>query len=397
VTERTPNTDSPGQAPDTRRPTGGQPARAVSGKPANVLGAAFYTVVAAVALAGQAIAAVHWLDWHWLPALAAVSALELGGIALAARADFRRRLNESAIASRLLSAAVAVFAVVFNWLGHDDHLQGGFFAGMSALGYGVWLINAGDRRRDQLRAERKLPPTAPSYGLVQWLRQPWITRGARLAALKNPSLGLFESLDAARAAVRVERRNAALAEVLNRMLTKDRDALYAQLAVNSYDLNEIAVRVAATADYDGLAAQIAVHLTPDRLTASPTMPPARKPDTAAADRKPASADTGGTVVSLNGAGSRRRPKVDSAPKVVPDTSAAVTVEQLADTLTARHRGEYVGTPTAQSTLRQVYGSCSKERAIDAKKIHNARRETQADSGGESADDPKEDSHDLVSA
>jgi hypothetical protein len=380
--ERTPNADTPGQAADTTPPTGGQPLRAVSGKPANVLGAAFYVVVAGVALAGQALAAVHWLNWHWLPALAAVSALELGGIALAARADFRRRLNETAIASRLMSAAVAVFAVVFNWLGHQDHLQGGFFAGMSALGYGVWLINAGDRRRDQLRAERKLPPTAPSYGLVQWLRQPWITRRARMLALVDPDLGLYGSLDAARAAIRVERRNAAITRVLDRMLTEDREALYAELAVNIYDLDAIAVRIAATADYDGLAARIAAHLTPDRLTRGQTD---TEPDS---ETKPAS-DSDAEVVDLRDAGRRRRTEPDSRQRTKPGTGGMPSVEKLADTLTAMHRGEYVGTPTALETLRKVYGSCSKDRAIEAKTIHNARRETQT--GGESADDQKEDS------
>jgi hypothetical protein len=52
-----------------------------------------------------------------------VAALELGGIALAARADFRRRLGETALATRVLSAAVAGFAVVFNWIGHPDRLR----------------------------------------------------------------------------------------------------------------------------------------------------------------------------------------------------------------------------------------------------------------------------------
>jgi hypothetical protein len=390
--ERTPNTDSPGQAPDTRRPTGGNPVRAVSGTPANVLGAAFYVVVAGVALAGQALAAVHWLNWHWLPALAAVSALELGGIALAARADFRRRLNETAAASRLMSAAVAAFAVVFNWLGHGDHLQGGFFAGMSALGYGVWLVNAGDRRRDQLRAEQKLPPTAPSYGLVQWLRHPWITQRARTLALVNPDLGLYGSLDAAKAQARAERRTAAIAEILNRMLTADRDALYAELAVTTYDLDEIAVRVAATADYDGLAARIAEHLTPDRV-ATPTT---NGPDTVpAVGDRPARADSGDNVVSLNGAASRRRPKPDSRPTVAPDSVGIPAVDRLADTLTAKHGRAYVGTPTAIKTLRGVYGSCSRERAVEAKDIHNARRETQT--GGDSADDSKEDAREPIAA
>src|SRR5262249_44685985 len=96
---------------------------------------AFYTAVAVIALAGQTGAAVEWLHWWPLFALAAVAAVEFGGIVLSAYADHRRRLGERAWAARALSAAVAAGAVAVNWLGHHDRLQGGFFAGMSGLGY----------------------------------------------------------------------------------------------------------------------------------------------------------------------------------------------------------------------------------------------------------------------
>jgi predicted GIY-YIG superfamily endonuclease len=56
------------------------------------------------------------------------------------------------------------------------------------------------------------------------------------------------------------------------------------------------------------------------------------------------------------------------------TSADATVEALADTLTEKHGSEYVGTPTALKTLRAVYVTCSRDRAVEAKNIHNARRE-----------------------
>src|SRR5262245_3440141 len=89
--------------------------------PANAIGAAFYTTVALIALVGQSLAARDWLHWPLLFAVPAVAALELGGIALSALADVRRRLGERALAARLLSAAVALFAVAFNWIGHHDH------------------------------------------------------------------------------------------------------------------------------------------------------------------------------------------------------------------------------------------------------------------------------------
>jgi len=240
-------------------------ARPVGGRVADWLGGVFYVVVAATALAGQTGAAVGWLGWPVVFALPAVAALELGGIALAARADFRRRLGERAVAARVLSAGVAVFAVAFNWAGHADHLAGGFFAGMSALGYGVWLIQAGDRRRDQLRAAGQLPAVPPAYPLGCWLRRPWVTRRARELARARPQLGLYGSLQAAAEAVRTERRQAAIARVLRRKVTAGMDRSTARIAVTVYDLDEIARRLAARADYEGLTALIATDLDLGRL------------------------------------------------------------------------------------------------------------------------------------
>lgn len=241
------------------------PTDTVGGRAANWLAGAFYAGVAAVALAGQTTAATSWLNWPTEFALPAVALLELGGIALAARSDYRRGLGERAVAARVLSAAVAVFAVVFNWLGHTDHLAGGFFAGMSALGYSVWLINAGDRRRDQLRRDRRLLAPPPAYGIAQWLRHPGITRRAHTLAVADPKLGLHESLIKAATQIRDERRHAVIAKLLRAKLAKDKDPLAAEIAVSVYDLDQIAARLAAEADYDGLASLIAVDLDPGRL------------------------------------------------------------------------------------------------------------------------------------
>src|SRR5205814_776559 len=161
--------------------------------------------------------------------------------------------------------------------GHHDHLQGGFFAGMSALGYLVWLLHSGARRRDQLRATGDLPPVAPVYGWWSWLRHPGLTRRARGLALADPSLGLYGSLTAARSAARTERRQTAIAALLRRKLAAGRDPLAAQIAVTVYDLDEIAVRLAAGADYDGLTGLIAADLNPDRLLPADAL---RSPDTA---------------------------------------------------------------------------------------------------------------------
>lgn len=246
-----------------------QPQQEVSGTVADRLSMAFYVGVAGVALAGQ-ISAAEKLALPMLVAVPGMALLELGGVALAARADFRRRKGESALAARVLSGVVAVFGTGFNWFGHKDTslFAASALAFMSALGYLVWLINSGDRRRDQLRAEGKLPPTPPVYGLVQWFRKPWLTRRARALALVNPDLGLYGSLAAANTAVRVEQRQAAIAKALQAKLTASIDPTTAAIAIATYDLDVIAARLAAEADYDGLTALLAAEMTPVLMTAT---------------------------------------------------------------------------------------------------------------------------------
>jgi hypothetical protein len=242
---------------------------------------AFYVVVLGVALTGAGQAATDWLGW-WVPfAFAAVAAVELGGVVLSMHADARRQLGERALAARLLSAAVATGAVAANWFGHKAQLgQAAFFAGMSALGYGVWLIDSAARRRDALRRAGKLPPTAPVFGAVRWLRHPWLTRRARQLALARPDLGLYGSVDAAKADVRAERRQAAISAALREKITATVNPTMATIAVNTFDLDEIARRLASNADYDGLTALLAADLTPATLTAAPAveMVGSRPPD-----------------------------------------------------------------------------------------------------------------------
>jgi len=226
----------------------------------------FYVVVLLVALAGQVSGAVEALHIQLIWAIPAVGALELGGIVVLANADVRRRLGERATASRLLSAAIAVAAVAFNWVAHANHLLGAFFAGMSALGYLVWLMHTENQRRDRLRAKGNLPPTSPAYELVaHWIRHPWLTMRAKSLAKAHPGLGLYESLAAAREEIRWERRHSAISKVLHRKIRSAVDPATANIAVAVYDLDEIASRLTSGADYEGLTALIAADLAPARL------------------------------------------------------------------------------------------------------------------------------------
>jgi hypothetical protein len=248
----------------------------------------FYAAVLGVSLTGAGQAATGWLHW-WAPfAFLAVAAVELGGVALSMHADRRRQLGERAIPARVLSAAVAVGAVLVNYFGHQNSTgQAAFFAGMSALGYTVWLIDSAARRRDALRSTGDLPPVAPVYGLVSWVRHPGITRRARVLAMVNaeartaqarrlatedtpsepliPALTALASLAAARAAVRADRRSGAISAALRTRITEHVDPTMATIAVNTYDLDEIAQRLADGADYDGLTGILAAELVPARL------------------------------------------------------------------------------------------------------------------------------------
>lgn len=234
----------------------------------------FYIVVVAIALLGNATA--NWgavflplpaLVWYGIKAITA-AALELGGVVLAVNADTRRRLGERALSWRTASAGVALLAISINLLGHwSEPIFAGIFTGFSALGYAVFLISSGDRRRDQLRAEGKLPPTAPSYGIRQWLTEPGLTREAKALALADPTLGLYLSLHAAREARRQAHERAALKSALRDLLCEGVHPSRRALALASYDLDAIVANMRAEADNQGVADALRASIQVHRITA----------------------------------------------------------------------------------------------------------------------------------
>lgn len=247
---------------------------------------ALYAVVLAVSITGASQAAAGWLEWVLPAAVAAVAAAELGGVVLSIHADRRRNLGESALPARVLAAAVAAMAVAVNWFGHYGPTgrqlgQAAFFAGFSALGFLVYLIDSAAGRRDALRAAGKLADTPPVYGLAQWVRHPGITRRARrlaaataevraaeLAATgecSTPRLGMLASLAAAAAEVRADRRHAAIASALRSRIKAAAGSTMAEIAVHTYDLGRVAAELAGSADYAGLTGILAAELTAERI------------------------------------------------------------------------------------------------------------------------------------
>lgn len=232
---------------------------------------AFYGGGALAALVGQVWAAADHIPFPdsvepWARAVIvapAVAVIEVGGVAMAARGDLRRQLGETALGYRVLSACVALFAVLFNWFGHQSNIWlAFFFAGFSALAYAVWLLQSGDRRRDALRGAEKVAETAPSYGLLQWVREYAITRRARTIA-QETGAGLYESLRLAREERRrEERRQAISAAVAAIIRDSQKDKRRAAIAVTTYDMEALAEQIEARADYAGWADLISASLVP---------------------------------------------------------------------------------------------------------------------------------------
>ena len=310
----------------------------------------FYVVVLLVALAGQVSGAVEALHIPLAAAVPAVAALELGGIVVLANADVRRRLGERAIASRILSVAIAASAVAFNWLAHKNHLLGAFFAGMSALGYLVWLMHTENQRRDRLRVKGDLPPTTPAYEMIgHWLRHPMLTVRARAMAKADPRLGLYDSLAEARAEIRRERRQAAIAKVLHRKIRAAVDPKTADIAIAVYDLDEIAARLADRADYDGLTTLIAADLAPERLAPDGL----RDRHSSGRPGDAAAGPNAGQSKSERIAGARRvadRAVIAAAGEIGESLAAAGTTEPVADHVNGSQvSGDAIGTERGDAT------------------------------------------------
>jgi hypothetical protein len=269
----------------------------------------FYGVAAAGAVIGQTWVAVIHVSWGaGVPFAVRVAAvlpfalcLELLAMALAAMADERMRLGERAYGFRVFSAVVAAVAVGTQVAGHWPRLYwSGVFGVLSCSAYLLWLLHSAARRRDTLRAVGKLVDTAPDYGLWRRLRHPvWTARAAELAREGRVEeagggwrpLGLYESLRAARLAMRDEKRCPAVARAVEQVVRADQgDARMAEVAVRTLDLDRLAAELASRVDYDAWADRLAPAVAASLPTLVITAP---VPDAAVNEPRSATAGGGG--------------------------------------------------------------------------------------------------------
>jgi hypothetical protein len=238
---------------------------------------AYYLVTIGLAVIGQGHGAAqsHWLPLPWYVAGLAGMPIELGAITVLHFGAARRQLKERAIPARLLSAGIAALAVYVNLVGNLDHHSGGktsltlvsvFFAGQSLIGYLIYCLDSESRRRDRLRISGDLAEAPPTYDLVgHWLRHPVLTVHARSLAKADPDLGTYGSFALARTELVREKRERKIAAELRDLVSASVEPRLAKIAALTLDPAEIAARLAANADYDGLAAMLGEKLTADAV------------------------------------------------------------------------------------------------------------------------------------
>lgn len=237
---------------------------------------AFYSVAALGSSIGQIWVGVEVPPWPaTIPIWARIMlvlpfaiVLEVGGAVTSAFADTRRRLGENAYGWRILSAASVTLAVGINIIGHaSSPYLATVFGGLGTFAYMVWLLHTAARRRDTLRATGKLRNIAPTYGLLQWKREPEITRRARTLAIEH-GYGLHQSLTTARTQIVSERRRAALAthiEAKIRARHQD-DPILAAIAATTTPIDDVAQELMDMIDPHAWASVINADIQPPTPT-----------------------------------------------------------------------------------------------------------------------------------
>jgi len=314
----------------------------------------FYLAMAGLALWGQSDGLMTWLHLPRPAALAVGFAIELLAAVLLGFADWRRTdRGEQAVAARVLSVAVALGVAALNFYGHETHIgQYMLFTGASLAGYAVWTLHSNARRRDALRAAKRLAAQPPVFGLAAWLRSPKTVWRARQLATADPDLSVHAALAQARTELATEARHRAIAAALRRKLAKALDATSADIAMVSYDLDEVAARLAKTVDYGRLTGLLAADIHPDRIAEGRT-----------GKRRPVQSTPDGVLVD-DADKPQRKPRTTARRKRPsgPDAAARVRVA-LADHPTASQADIARIARTSDRTVRRVLSAAGAD--IDA--------------------------------
>ncbi|MBB5869674.1 hypothetical protein F4553_003053 [Allocatelliglobosispora scoriae] len=308
--------------------------------PLHLLGV-FYVGMAGIALYGQSDGLMTWVGVNRPVALAVALAVELLAAVLFAFADWRRTQHgEQAVAARLLSVAVALGVAAMNFYGHEGSVGTcALYTGASLAGYAVWVLHTNARRRDSLRAAGKLTGQPPVYGLGLWLRMPRTVWRARTLATANTALGVHDSIGAALSEKATTDRHRAIAAALRRKLSASLDSVSADIAMVSYDLEEVAARLAASVDYGRLTGLLAADIDPDRINGG-------QPSVTAAMAQPA---TDGEADKPQRTIPARAPRTRTAK---PDAAARVAVA-LAENPTGTQKDIARAAKTTDRTVRRV--------------------------------------------
>lgn len=349
---------------------------------------AYYLSVAMVAAAGQVSAATYWSGWHLLGVIPLVAVLEFGGVVMAARADVRRRMGERAYAALAISTSVAGMAATINFTGHmaaGQTIAAWVFASLTVLGYVIWLVDTGYRRRDAMRAVGKMRAGRPAYGW-RWIRlritllalEIWRKDQDRLRRERRaPEAGI--SVDESWALARVAR------VTKREMRQGGSSGGYDELALILYDAARVAEAARAMVDHEALARRIAERVSVDAIDAAIARSAARRwwkpwtwrrttspaPATLAMPSRTPAPATPAPTAEPAGALPKRQRRAAKRPGTA--GRKAPSMDELVVTLDERHPGEEISLGTAAATLRQVYGRCSDVRARTARDRHNEQR------------------------
>jgi hypothetical protein len=203
--------------------------------------------------------------------------------------SFLRRVyhGENAYLQRALGWAAALGFATINFTAHEG-ISSALFAGASIAAAMIAAIVEEAALRDQQRLINHTAPRLPAYPLSMHLTpsgRKLLARAQELAA-RDPLLGLYGSIDAAKQSLQADvdaAKEAAQIARLEKVLTKRfgknlKDGNLAEIAASAYDMRALARELAGLLDPSQVAQVIAAEISPDRVTGRPVPDRSASPD-----------------------------------------------------------------------------------------------------------------------